>query len=55
MRPPMLMMALLLLVILVANDSRGALLEDKSLASLNKQVHVSSIPVVLLHIEYGIA
>ncbi|CAL9119871.1 unnamed protein product [Musa acuminata var. zebrina] len=44
MRPPMLMMPLLLLVILVANDSRGALLEDKSLASLNKQVHEKERP-----------
>lgn len=51
----MLLMPLLLLVMLVANDTRGALLEDKSLASLDKEVHVSSIPVVLLHIEYGIA
>ncbi|URE43776.1 hypothetical protein MUK42_14540 [Musa troglodytarum] len=39
MRPPVLTMPLLLLVMLVANDSRGALLEDKSLASLNKEVH----------------
>ncbi|CAL9177936.1 unnamed protein product [Musa hybrid cultivar] len=44
MRPPMLMMALLLLVTVVANDSRGALLEDKSLASLNKQVHEKERP-----------
>ncbi|CAL9098615.1 unnamed protein product [Musa textilis] len=44
MRPPVLTMPLLLLVMLVANDSRGALLEDKSLASLNKEVHEKERP-----------
>ncbi|THU54014.1 hypothetical protein C4D60_Mb10t20510 [Musa balbisiana] len=44
MRPPMLLMPLLLLVMLVANDTRGALLEDKSLASLDKEVHEKERP-----------